>query len=434
VGGEQAVLIDVSSRVTAAQEKGYELFRPGPSGTPRADPEAVLPGAGIEAAGWKALDPTKLDGLNVGLVKYADIRLDKTREVGELFAAERTSGSTKFFFIWVPRPVVSAIRSGHPPSELQFHVLFHPPTWESCYVRTPYWDGTCPNWRPNIEAERDVCVADMDKQPIYVRLGLRYTNQYSRAIAQHLVALRSREPLIVYITPVATAHDFADIVKTSALLALLRDVANFITARITDGKQNEYSGALGKLMLSGYSRSGTRLAAIMNQLSPSDVFFSRHLSQINAFDINLGDTQSEKEAAFNPLWDRLVQWKASMNRNARACIYTAYRYHADHVLRNSRGAMSLVSKFNLEAPGWTDEGLRKERGQPRGEAMEAYDSDASLSLIHLPVGFASVYLGAVANPRGYRPMPPGNGHNWFLRALMTHAVAHADPAMFGPPR
>jgi len=96
--------------------------------------------------------------------------------------------------------------------------------------------------------------------------------------------------------------------------------------------------------------------------------------------------------------------------------------------------MSVINNFNLEAPKWTDEGLRKEHGQPRGEAMEAYNSDASLSLVHLPVAFANVYLGKVANPRGYRPMPIGNGHNWFLRALMTHAVGHADPAMFGPPR
>jgi hypothetical protein len=129
-----------------------------PSGAAKADPERLIPGAEIEAAGWRVLDPTKPDGLNIGAVKYADIKLDKNREAGELFAVERTSGTTKFFFIWVSRPVVSAIRSGNPPSALHFHVLFHPPTWESCYVRTPYWHGTCPNWHPAIEAERDVCV------------------------------------------------------------------------------------------------------------------------------------------------------------------------------------------------------------------------------------------------------------------------------------
>jgi hypothetical protein len=267
------MLTDVSSRVLSLQEAGYELFLSNSLGLAKADPEKILPGVGVEAAGWHVLDASKKDGLNVDLVKYSDIKLDKNREVGELFAAERGSGATRLFFVWVPRPVAHAILAGNALLTLHFHLLFHPPTWETCYKRTPYWQGTCLDWRPVVDAERDVCVADMDKKPLYVRLGLRYVSQYSRAIPQHLIALRGREPLMVFVAPVSDSRDFVDIVATSSLLALFRDTANFITSMITKGKQTEFAGAIGKVIVSGYSRSGTRLTAIMSQMSSSDLFF-----------------------------------------------------------------------------------------------------------------------------------------------------------------
>jgi hypothetical protein len=108
------MLTDVGSKVFVAQERGYELFKLDSAGKAVGDPERLLPGEEIEAAGWHILDPGKPDGLNYGPVKYADIRVDKSREAGALFAAERDSGKTTLFFVWLNRPIVSAIRSGRP--------------------------------------------------------------------------------------------------------------------------------------------------------------------------------------------------------------------------------------------------------------------------------------------------------------------------------
>jgi hypothetical protein len=425
---------DVSGRVFELQEAAYALFRRDAAGIVEADPDRLIPGGGIDAAGWKVLDSGKPDGLDLRLVGYSAIKLDKNREVGDLVAVERPNAATRLFLVWVPSSVVADLRVRPAPDRLHFHILYHPPTWESCYVRTPYWDGVCPSWAPIRNEERDVCVPDMDQKPLYVRLGLRYLSRYSLAVPQHLVAQAGRKPRMIYVTPVADSRDFPDLVSPVGILSALREIADFLVSRHTKGAVTSFPGVVGNVVLSGYSRSGTHLAAVMARLSPGDAFFSKNLTQVIAFDINLGDNQQQREAVFNPLWDSLFRWKSSINRKARVSLYTAYRYHADYMLRNSRGTMEARTSVDLDKVGWTDEGLRKARGSPRGEGIEAYDSDASLALVHLPPTFPSVYLGAVANPRGYVPKPAGNGHSWYLKALMSHALAHGDPATFGPPR
>ena len=349
------MLTDVSDGVFALQEQGFELFSKDSSGAVGADPNKVVPDAGIQAAEWRVLDPQKPDGLSVGWVDYKSIKLDKVREAGELFAVDRTNGSPRLYLVWASRAIAAMIRQGG-SDPLNFHVLFHPPTWESCYKRTPYWNGVCSNWHPVADNEKDVCVQNMDQKPLYVRLGLRYCSQYSLAIPQHLIAVRGREPLVIYVTPVSDFHDFPDLVQTSTMLGILQEIADFLTAKVTAGKQTQYPGTVGKIILSGYSRSGTRLVSIMNSLSGKDVFFSKHLSQINAFDINLGNNQAEREAAFNPLWNQIVRWKLGgggnppVNRDGRVCVYTAYRYHANYVLGHSQGGIGPPTTLNLESP------------------------------------------------------------------------------------
>ncbi len=428
------MITDVSERVFQLQEAGYALFQRDATGRVSADPERIIPGTGINAAGRNVLDSTKPDGLNLSFIDYSAIKLDKRQEAGDLVAVERTDAATRLFFVWVPSTVIADMRSGNMPSALHFHILYHPPTWESCYVRTPYWDGRCPRWTPTYDREKDVCVPDMDKQPIYVRLGLRYASQYSLAVPHHLVAQTGRHPRVIYIAPVASNRDFADLQSSRGILSALGEIADFLSGRETNGKATKYSGAIGQVTVSGYSRSGTHLAALMRQLSSRDPFFINNLTQVNAFDINLGNNQGEREASFNPLCDALFRWKSSVNKKARICIYTAYRYHADYVLRGSRGTLSSPTRVDLDSVKWTNEALRNAQGTPRGQGLEAYNSDGSVALVHLPSTFANVYLGPVRNARGYIPVPNGNGHNWFLRALMSHALAHGDPAGFGSSR
>jgi hypothetical protein len=138
---------DVSEQVFELQEPGYALFRRDKAGV-SADPDRLIPGSMIDAAGWRVLDPGKPDGLDLRSVNYSAIKLDKNQEVGDLVAVERPNAATRLFFVWVPSSVVSDLRDGAVLDRLHFHLLYHPPTWESCYVRTPYWDGVCPNWAP----------------------------------------------------------------------------------------------------------------------------------------------------------------------------------------------------------------------------------------------------------------------------------------------
>jgi hypothetical protein len=51
------MLTDVRERVFKLQEPEYALFFRDAAGSVRADPNLLIPNAGIQAAGWRILDP-----------------------------------------------------------------------------------------------------------------------------------------------------------------------------------------------------------------------------------------------------------------------------------------------------------------------------------------------------------------------------------------
>jgi hypothetical protein len=407
------------------------VFKRDPKGPVVSDPNQLLPWNEVLKAGWTVLDPTKPNGLNVSQVRYADAGLDtpekKARVTGQLFALNRQSGGTRLFFVWVPGSVIRRLENASLPAPLNAHVLFHPPTYEEEYLNTqPYWSGRNPR----------------SNKAHYVDLGIRYACSDFRAIAHHVLAVSGKDPYTVYVVPVAdNKYNFADLIVPPQMLRILREIYEFLARRFSPQGRPQFD-QVGRIMLSGYSRSGNRLTEIMKTLNKHQSFFADHLSQINAFDVNLGNNDKERLPVFTEFWDNLRRWKNQVNRRARAYIYTAYASHSSHVRSQPVSPTDVWSQkeLNLDRVPWSDEDLKKKLpAMNRGAAFEGYNADASFGLVHLPISLFQWYIGTEQEFVGNRAhgMAYGDyhigalhGHGLFLRVLMSHALAHADPAFY----
>jgi hypothetical protein len=395
---------DVSAQVRDMQP--LPLFRP--DGT--ADPAALLPGRGFGVFDRDIFDVTRPDGFT-----YRQ-RPMPSGPAGRVFVAERGSGTTRLFFVWVPPALADRIRDRSLTAPLNFHVVLHPPTYEAEYLAArPYWRGGTPQ---------------------YVRLGIRYLCEDFKAVAHHLTAWPDADPNLVYVVPVADhPANFADLVSPDGLTAALAELAGFVSDRLA--AQPPQFTDIGRIMLSVYSRSGDRLVALMNRLAPGSEFFTRRLTQINAFDINLGNTDKERLPALARLWKAVEQW-AALNADARAFVYTAYRSHFEHCVRlPPAGRWAERSDVDL------DSATQPSPGQSRGLASEAYAPQRRFGLVCLPVSFFRNYIPNTL-PDGKTIVIVGNrtrgwqdaqyhdngahGHSLFLRGMLSHALAHAHPA------
>lgn len=437
---EKNMMRDISSEFIALQEPGYELFKIS-NNILRVNEQVVFPGDHLDTVGWTILDRQQLDGLNLRQLKFKDFGWDKSNlnvdpsKLGRIYALERDVGKTRLFLVWIPDRIVKRLRNQSLHQPLAAHVLFHPPTYELCYRNTPYWRGKCADPR---DPHSNACSDDMKDKSIYLRLGVRYLANDFLAIAHHLLAVKDRQPLLMYIVPVADTSDFSDLMKPEELLKALYEVYEFM---VRDLKGVIQADRIGHVMLSGYSRSGTHLEAIMKQVntgSNAHPFFKTNLIQVNAFDINIGQfnqqgvlTASERLKAFTELWSSLLRWRNNVNPKARTFIYTAYPDLAAHGYSRppQQAPFTRATTLNLESLTWSDTSKKSLRGAPRGQALELYDDLATWGIVHLPVSFFQHYLEPPTdNPRGFTYLP--HGHGMFLRKMMLHALAHADPRFY----
>ncbi|GII86210.1 hypothetical protein Ssi03_42000 [Sphaerisporangium siamense] len=415
---------DVSAEVLALQP--LPLFRRGPAGEVEADPGALLPGGGLRKFAWKVLDKAAGDGIGYHEAAYGPGHGKDA--AGRAFALERDSGTTRLFFVWLPGALAGRLSRGALTAPLNFHVLFHPPTYEGDYT------GSRPYWRGKLRA---------DGVPYYVKLGIRYLCQDFKSVAHHVMAVTERDPNLAYVVPVAdVAGNFADLLTPAGMLGALADVYRSLTTLLKGPAQFDRPGAV---MLSAYSRSGDRLVQLMRQVGRTP-FFIEHLTQWNGFDINLGDNDAQRLPELARLWTATRQW-AQLNRRARAYLYTSYRSHYNQCLGDPEpGGRGWTDRadLDLEDVSWSDGPAKKVRGQARGLASEAYGSDARFGLVCLPVSFFRFYLLnhdkngneiIVGNQqRGWHDgdydIGRAHGHGLFLRGMMSHALAHADPLFF----
>jgi hypothetical protein len=278
---------------------------------------------------------------------------------------------------------------------------------------------------------------------LFVQLGIRYLCSDFRAIAHHVMAVAARDPSLAYVVPVADhPANFDDLVDPSQLLTALRELYEFITRALAPQRPPQFD-IIGKVMLSAYSRSGDRLTELMRKASSGHAFFSTHLAQLNAFDINLGDNDAERLPVFTQFWADICSWRAKVNPAARAFVYTAYRSHyrvcKDHPVSSS-DTWNPATDINMDGVPWSDEDRKAKLGPVRDMASECYNRDAELGILCLPVMFFEFYLrngkSDVGNPvRGWASgqyrAGGSHGHGLFLRGMLSHALARAAPIFFG---
>ena len=366
---------------------------------------------GANVPEWQALDQHKEDGLNLHYVRFREKKIDdsKIEQIGNIVALERDTGKTRLFFVWVPPKTLFDPTSVNDASPIDYHILFHPPTYEDKY-QVPYWNGF------------------YQKNPTFVTLGLRYLFWDYPIIAQHLLTSPAPWSRLVCVIPIAAFEggnaNFNDVIVPTEMMNVLREIGEFLL------KKNTSSSSVGKIILSGYSRSGDRLVKMLDQYmndTNHKSFFERSLFQMNAFDINLGDTDQQRLPIFKKFWSNIVTLKTRINRDLRVRVYTAYRSHADHI-RNygSNGGLDLgyTIQINFDEAEWSDKTLKKGKGQRRGEGIQSYNGDRSVSLVHIPTAFFKLYIKnkkeEVANPLGFST--PGHGHGWFLQTFVSHAL------------
>ncbi|MFB4293827.1 hypothetical protein ACBI99_39775 [Nonomuraea sp. ATR24] len=423
---------DVSRRVLELHPG--EPFRAGPGGAAETEPRALLGGGELRKFGWKVLDASMADGITYAPVPFGSASISEANRAvvaGRAFALERDTGTTRLFFVWLPSALADRLAKGTMTGPLNFHVIFHTPTYLDSYVKSrPYWTGKNPS----------------DRVAYYVRLGARYLSTDFRAVAHHVMAVTARDPNLAYVVPIADlSGNLSDLTTPGGLLGALTEV-NAALAALLSGPAP--SGKVGGVMLSAYSHSGDRIVALMRHISGAP-FFTEHLMQINAFDVNLGDNDQQRLPELARMWEGVRQW-ATLNRRARAYVYTAYRSHYAQCLASPvpRGAAwTDRADVKLDDVTWSDSAAKAAPGQSRGVASEAYGPDGRFGVVCLPVSFFRFYLEnhhhgkteIIGNTaRGWHDgeydIGRAHGHGLFLRGLMSHAVARADPVFFAPVR
>ncbi|QKW22876.1 hypothetical protein HUT16_30685 [Kitasatospora sp. NA04385] len=436
---------DVVQRVVELQDADHRFFSPGPSSTPA--PDLLMP-YGIDMAGVRVLDQDADDGVTVEVADYGALKVNPWKDCGRLLVLERDTGATRLFFVWVPKALDAELAAGS-TAPLDVHLVLHPSVSWPCYTNTPYWDGRCRDGWQNWHCSPPT----MREQPVFVQVGLRYAATDFHLAAQHVVAVPGQRPRMALVVPVADPRSyFTDLADPSALVPALGDVADFLRRRAGLGIGG--AASVGKVMVSVYSLSGNLLLKSGKGLfsglpdlprslpaGPLRDFYARRLTQVNAFDINLDNVPAVRAAAFRDLWRKVTAWR-SVNPGARAFYYTTRADETAHLLTAQPGLFGRPTELNLDAvKKWTDMSLRDAKaGAPRGLAREAYSADGRFGVLYVPTTFFRLYIRngpneVVENPgRGFR-YGRGNGHSWFLRSLMSHALRHADPALFvpGPP-
>jgi hypothetical protein len=418
---------DVTAAFLGLQAPGHELFQP----SQQVDPGKLMPVASIDAPSWHLLDGSKPDGVAVAPLAINSVPGKLAAETGAAYAVERDSGSTRLYMVWISQAAREALGSGR-FADVNIHFMFHPPTYEDCYANAKggYWRGRC-----DFNGDKDDCVAMglVGTNP-YVKLGARYLATDFRAVLQQLLAVQLRKPMVMYVVPVADSPgNFNDLLDAAKMTRTCQELVIF--GAQTSGPSRVTSGDMpfGKVMLSTYSHSGDRLDPLLSQAG-NHAFFVDHLSQVNMFDPNVHTNKQQRLAMFRTLCQHLKTWKRT-NRNAHMYLYTAYADHVQ-VFRDEARLVPGTTSVNLDSAPWSEPALKSAKAaRPRGVGVEGYTDDGTVGLIHLPIDFFHQWLSDVpANPAGFNHAAhgSGHGHGWFLRTLMAHAVAHADPAWFAP--
>ena len=201
------------------------------------------------------------------------------------------------------------------------------------------------------------------------------------------------------------------------------------------------SPVVKRVALSGYSRSGILLSALLSGKVDSP-FLTDTLKEVYAFDVMLderddkGQITKTKQQGYEELWARLKKWQGD-DSSRKIRLYSAEPGTVVNIYAELKSRLqkygggyhnpSAFSKFNkTPVPGGSSV------FSSLSDGYEIYSTDNSRSLVVLPFNNSLVYLSTenIRNPGGFRPggdyEPDLEGHSWFVSRLQSHALFHSE--------
>jgi hypothetical protein len=297
------------------------------------------------------------------------------------------AGETRLIMVWKPPYIDLNPGDNRRVARFGYHVTLHPAASRlpSC-TRAVYpfgVDPQHPDFRP------------------YVDLGYRYLFHDFFSLQQHISAARR----IIFVVPVGSAHDqFADIASAGGMYQLLKDINLFMFKAGNAGYETYMTqGGVERVALSAFSYAGTYLLKVLDPKQP--------------------DLGSKDESVKGPalqfycnvsgrdFWNKASHWRG----NDKDKMIRIYGVDGDSVFQGA--ARQVDPSFKMMS-------------LPKGPGRVGEAHKGGISIVIIPTNFFKIYTTKngriIGNPRGVELVPPSsNGHHWFPRFFMNHALAHS---------
>lgn len=379
-----------------------------------------------------------------GLIDYRMRENLDDASPGRLFILERIDNPTeknrtRLFWAWVSPALVAAM-SGHTAGDLSIkaHVLFHP--FGNIHEYPAYWQGGI----------------DPLAVPNFLELGARYLCKEKQTVTQHFCAVRpgGSKPgadgfadkkcpwAMMVVVPVSSSLSFASLGDPAELQDALEQIARRCHEGVTGKVPAASPVKLARVAVSGYSRSGAVLQALLSHAGRGSPFMDKLLREVYAFDVMLDEKGGKDKApvskreGYDTFWKRLKTWQGD-DSDKRIRLYSAEPDTVDGIYGELKERLKRHGG-GYHRPGVAFSGFNG-KPMPDGkqthaglmDGYEIYSTDNSRSLVVLPSHNAQVYLSTekLVNPRGFAlggDYEPGlEGHSWFVSRLQSHALFHS---------
>lgn len=364
---------------------------------------------------------------------------DYLRDVGKALFLERTDDPsnpslTRLFFVWLSPGLWSsfATKAGR-DVRVGVHVLFHPKAGLQHYPA---------DWRA-----RNKSKSKDHKDKDFFRLGWRYLVSEKFSATQILSALKpssadlkshvspfASSMLVVPVSPLAAYDNMKDPGELQAALGEICRVSYQSVRKQGAVAANEAPKPV-RVSLSGFSRSGECLYALLAPKHAQHPFMTTIVREIYAFDIEINADNEEKPTAWARFWPLLTAWQGD-DADRRIRIYSAEKDVLSAVYAELRRNLAATGGGDVKVGsfkrfnGKLSDGKAKLRFSGLEDGYELYSNDNSRILVVLPLANFLKYLDQVSpNPGGIDPNPafePGlQGHSWFVSRLFSHALFHS---------
>ena len=379
----------------------------------------------------------------VGLINYKMREKLDEKLIGRIFILERNDrqadkDKTRLFFVWLSPKLVEHFKSTTAnAADVKASVIFHPLGGLDRYPA--YWNG-------------DI---DPPKFPNFLELGARYLCKEKHSVTQHICALKPvKEPgkrvqldasssviSVMVVVPVASARAYMNMANPAELEEALKQIARRCHEGVTSTIATGQAPMISRVAVSGYSRSGVLLRALLNNSKLNEPFLRKTLKEFYAFDVMLdekdekGNLIKSKQQGYDELWSKLKAWQGD-DSDKKIRLYSAEPSTVFNIYTELKSRLQKYGGgyHNQTVPFSSFNKTPSSDGRSYAnlsDGYEIYSTDNSRSLVVLPSNNSLVYLSTenIQNPQGFAPggdyEPQLEGHSWFVSRLMSHALFHS---------